>query len=510
MAHFISARKWGNSMLHRYVDDKGDHVEEVNYKPTLYIRDETGKSTGWTDMTGTIPVSPLILEEMKKSGDQLSSYSKSGILYGQPNFELQFLYSRYPKLEPGLHPLCRISFIDIEVDSSSGFPEPAEANYEVDCLCQWDSVSKKFHVFTLCDWSPSHSVLPGSMPSDFDLKSIVYTKFNTERELLVAWLAHWKANPPAILSGWHVAGFDMPYLYNRCLKVLGETPTKALSPFSVVRSKNYIDDFGNEAVEIDIYGVSILDLLDLYRKFTFKPRESYKLGYIGKVEIGEDKLDFGEDSLSHAELKRLNPSRYVDYNIKDVWLTLAIDQKRLLIDLAAFIAQTAKINFTDVYGPVKTWDAIVCNFLAESNRVAQVMEPSFKKSFEGAFVKEVKASLLKWIASFDLASLYPSIIHQWNMCPSTISSIESFSYGDYVDDIINKTLDFSGLPNKQISIAANGVAFETNRKGVLPELVDTLLKKRKSVKKEMLELKKRRQLVIAELKSREIEVDAND
>jgi DNA polymerase elongation subunit (family B) len=492
-------------MLHRYVDDRGDHTEEVKFQPVLYIRDESRKDkSGWKDVTGKLDVGPLKLESMKEAKESVTSYSQAGILYGQPNFELQFLSTRYPDLVPGLHPKCRTTFIDIEVDSSRGFPDPERAAYEIDCICQWDTVDQKFYVFSLCGWDPSVSVLAKAIGQE-GLDSVIFQKFEDEWRLLNAWVQHWKAKMPAILTGWNVTGFDMPYLHNRCLQILGESKVKELSPFNIVRTSNYTDDFGNEKIEIDVYGVCVLDLLDLYKKFTFKPRESYKLGYIGLVEIGEEKLDF-EGSTSHADLRKRFPSRYVDYNVKDVWLTVQIDAKRKLIDLAAFIAQTAKINFTDVYSPVKTWDAIICNFLLDSKRVAKVMEPSHRKPFEGAYVKEVKAALNRWIVSFDVASLYPSIIWQWNMCPSTISSIESLPYGDYVDDMMNESVTMT----PGITYTANGVAFETNKKGVLPELVEHFIKKRKTVKKEMIELKREREVILAELNRRGIKVDNDD
>ena len=228
----------------------------------------------------------------------------------------------------------------------------------------------------------------------------------------------------------------------------------------------------------------ILDYLDLYRKHTFVRRESYKLDYIGEVELGQNKLDNPYDTFK--EFYQNDYQRFVEYNIQDVELVDKLEDKMQLIALHLTMAYEAKVNYQDVFGQVRIWDCIIYHHLRSKNIVPPAITES-KESFgyEGAYVKDPVIGFHDWIASFDLNSLYPHLIMQYNISPETMVGFDPNRVN--VENMLNQKSDLSDLDGK--TITPNGAQFRTDKRGFLPELMETLYQERVVYKKKMLEAK---------------------
>ena len=223
----------------------------------------------------------------------------------------------------------------------------------------------------------------------------------------------------------------------------------------------------------------------MYRKHTFVRRESYKLDHIGEVELGQNKLDNPYDTFK--EFYQNDYQRFVEYNIQDVELVDKLEDKMQLIALHLTMAYEAKVNYQDVFGQVRVWDTIIYNHLRSKNIVPPAMQESkTSDGYEGAYVKDPVVGFHDWICSFDLNSLYPHLIMQYNISPETMVGFEPNRVN--VENMLNEKSDLSDLDGR--TITPNGAQFRTDKRGFLPELMDTLYKERVIYKKRMLEAQK--------------------
>ena len=247
---------------------------------------------------------------------------------------------------------------------------------------------------------------------------------------------------------------------------------------------------------IDIAGISILDYLDMYRKFTYANRESYRLDYIANVEIGEQKLSYAEYGSLHTLYKR-DYHKFIEYNVKDVELVELLDDKMKLIEMAIALAYSAKVNFADVFSQVRMWDSICYHHLRKKNIVLPPKKSASKNTqFVGAYVKEPQAGIHDWVVSFDLNSLYPHLMMQYNLSPEKMVEANDellnslwknkSAYGN----IIDKEFDTSLLKKYDVTVAPNLMFFKRDSQGFFPEILEDLYERRKSSKKKMIEAQK--------------------
>jgi len=297
--------------------------------------------------------------------------------------------------------------------------------------------------------------------------------------MLREFVMFWQANCPDIMTGWNVEGYDVPYLINRITKILGEDYIRKLSPFGMVNSRS-INFMGSEKVIWDIVGVVVLDYLDLYKKFTYSSQESYALGHIGTVELGIGKHEL-EGSFKDAYTNHWDD--FVRYNAHDSDLVLQIDAKLKFIEVILTIAYLAKCNLKDVFGPVKTWDIFIYNYLKSKNIVIPPQGKKHGGEFEGAWVKEPVPGMYGWTMSFDFTALYPSIIRQWNMSPETFIGMQpGVNVNSFMKGVVESTIHLDA------TLAANGAMFRKDVYGIIPEVVKVVIDGRKIAKKEMLKL----------------------
>jgi DNA polymerase elongation subunit (family B) len=222
---------------------------------------------------------------------------------------------------------------------------------------------------------------------------------------------------PNILTGWNIEFFDIPYLCNRICKILGDDSVRQLSPWNIVNSREF-NRLNRTELIFEIIGVSVLDYLDLYKKFTYTAQESYKLDHIAKVELGKEKLSYDEYT-SFKEFYKNDWKKFVDYNVVDVELVDQLEDKMRLIELILTMAYDAKCNYVDVFSAVRTWDCILWNHLYNKNIIVHQREGKPSRQIVGAYVQEPVPGKYDWVVSFDATSLYPSIIMQYNLSPET-------------------------------------------------------------------------------------------
>tara|TARA_Y100000592_G_scaffold52595_1_gene83087 strand:- start:800 stop:2872 length:2073 start_codon:yes stop_codon:yes gene_type:complete len=313
---------------------------------------------------------------------------------------------------------------------------------------------------------------------------VAYIKCKNEEDLIHEFLTFWEKTQPDVITGWNTEFFDIPYLYNRIMK-FSEKDVKRLSPWGNVYSRD-VYTMGRTHQLIDISGVAHLDYFDLYRKFTYTSQESYRLDHIAFVELGEKKESNPYETFKDWYTK--DYQSFIEYNITDVELVDRLEDKMKLIELALTMAYEAKVNYIDVLGSTKYWDIIIYNYLKSKNIVIpQKLQYKKDKDLEGAYVKDPQVGMHKWVMSFDLNSLYPHLIMQYNISPETLVYKQPIP-NMKVDKLLHKEFDSSKL-NKHHTMTPNGAVFRTDKKGFLPELMENMYNDRVKFKRKMLEVK---------------------
>ena len=223
-----------------------------------------------------------------------------------------------------------------------------------------------------------------------------------------------------VLSGWNSEGYDIPYTVNRVTRVLSKEDTRRFCLWNQFPKKREYEKFGRTAVTYDLVGRVHLDSLELYRKYTYEERHSYRLDAIGEMEVGERKTVYEGtlDQLYNNDFKT-----FIEYNRQDVALLDKLDKKLKFIDLANTIAHENTVLLQTTLGAVAVTEQAIIN---EAHHRGMIV-PSRAKRDElgdtqaaGAYVAYPKKGLHDWIGSMDINSLYPSVIRALNMGPETI------------------------------------------------------------------------------------------
>jgi DNA polymerase elongation subunit (family B) len=378
--------------------------------------------------------------------------------------------------------------IDIEVGSENGFPDPYLANEQITAICL-RYLSGEVVVWGCGEYDRE---------KDKNTKGeLTYVKCEDEYNLCKKFLRYWEENCPDVISGWNIKFFDIPYLVNRLNKILGEDETKKLSPWGFINSRKAIV-MNRELTAYEFVGVSTLDYIELYRWYapSGKSQESYRLDHIASVELGENKLSYDEFDNLHS-LYRLDHQKFIEYNIKDVDLVFKLEDKLKLIELGLTLGYDTKCNFEDIFAQTRMWDALIYNYLLDKNIIVPPKEDKTKNSaFEGAYVKEPQVGLHNWVASFDLNSLYPHLMMQYNISPETLIEVKDYtpemrdvlSKGISVDRLLSKESNLSRLEG--VTITPNGQYFTTEKQGFLPRMLEEMYVDRSKFKKLMITAKK--------------------
>ena len=471
----------GNNIFYRGVKNNRSVKLKIAYKPTIFL--PVNKPTEWKNLQNEY-LDKLTLDSIRECRDYVQRYKDvdNFKIYGNTRYEYAYIADEFKGAIEWDQTKINIAIIDIEVGSENGFPDPYKANEPITSIAV-KTVGGNMKVYGGGDFNNQRD-------------DVTYIKCRDEYDLCKRFLEDWQLNTPDIITGWNTRFFDIPYLINRFTKILGESEMKTLSPWGYINERKMVVR-GREMIEYDIYGISSLDYIELYRWYApgGKSQDSYRLDNIAQVELGEGKISYDEFENLH-QLYRLNYQKFIEYNIKDVELILKLEDKLKLIELALTLAYDTKSNFNDVFAQTRMWDAIIYNYLFERNIVVPPNETSVKDgAFEGAYVKDPQIGVHDYVASFDLNSLYPHLMIQYNISPETIVEVRDYdanmreivSNGVSVDKLLIKSVNLSNLSG--VTITPNGQFFRTDKQGFLPKMLEEMYEDRKKFKKMMISAK---------------------
>ena len=438
-----------------------------NYHPYMFIQKQGGKYRTLDNK----PVEKMQFDSISDAKDFIGRYEdvSNMEIYGLNAFTYVYIFDAF-KGEINYDPkTIRIGNIDIEVAADEGFPDIQKADKEITAIAlRFQGTNYVFGCGHFISNDPNTS----------------YLRCKNEYDLLAKFLLAWQHLDMDIVTGWNVEFFDMPYLVNRIKSLLGLSEAKKLSPWGILNER-MVEFKGKENQSYEPVGITVLDYYQLYRKFTFGNQESYKLDYISQIELGEKKVDYSEYG-NLLELYKKDYQKFIEYNIQDVVLVEKLDDKLKFLEQVMALAYDAKVNYSDTMTTVRSWDVIIHNYLLEQN----IVIPQFKKqpdneALVGGHVKEPKIGLSKWVVSFDLNSLYPHLIMQYNISPETFVGKVGFPSIDY---LLEGDWEYR---DGMVAYAANGCTYKKDKQGFLPALMEKMYNSRAEYKKLMLEAKKR-------------------
>ena len=468
MKFYTHFSKLGNHILVRGYNNGKRFNDKIEYNPVLYLS-AGNKDADYKTLDGQ-SVAPVSQGTMRDATEFMKRYEDvdNFKVYGSTNFPYVYINEAYPGKVDYDPEQIKIANIDIEVGSENGFPEPASATEPITAITF--KIAGHFYVFGCGDY-------------DNNRDDVTYLKCRDENNLIMRFLDMWEETSPDIVTGWNIQFFDIPYLNNRITKLMGDNTAKRLSPFRRIGERT-TTIHNKQQVAFDLIGIAILDYIELYKKFTYSQQESFSLNHIAYLELGEKKLDYSEVESLH-QLYRTNFQKFIEYNIHDVELVDRIDAKMQLIDMALALAYDAKVNYTDVFTQVRMWDTLIHNELIEQNIVVpQNVHTAKDEQYAGAYVKDPIIGMHEWVVSFDLNSLYPHLIMQYNVSPETI--VEGRHTSISIDNLLNSEYQAQG----EYCMAANGHYFKRDKQGFLPAMMQRMYDDRSLYKKKMIEAQK--------------------
>ena len=486
---YTNVQMVGDHFLVRgYEDGKQFIRRDEGFRPTLFV--PTNKKTKYKTLNGehVSPIKPGCITDCRnfiKKYDGVNNFK----IYGNEKYIYQYISDNYPEKEIKFDiGKIKVYTIDIEVASENGFPDVNNAAEEI-------------LLITIQDYNTKQIITWGQGPFKLKQDNHYYKQFNNEYDLLNDFINWWMVddNIPEIITGWNSEAYDIPYIVRRLYKVLGQKLTKRFSPWGLVSERELVV-MGRTQIQYDIGGITQLDYMTLYKKFTYKAQESYRLDYIGFIELGQQKLDHSEFD-TFKDFYTNGWQKFVEYNVKDVELVDSLEDKMKLIELAITMAYDAKVNYTDVFSQVRMWDTIIYNYLKDRNIAIPPKENVSKdEKYAGAYVKEPIPGVYDYVVSFDLNSLYPHLLMQYNISPETL--LEERHPNVSVEKILNREINFEMY--KDYAVCPNGAMYRKDIRGFLPEIMEKIYKERTVYKKKMLDETKKLEEIENEMNRRKI------
>jgi DNA polymerase elongation subunit (family B) len=478
----------GKFILLRGVENGKRVRRKVEYRPTFFLLSQ--EQSEFTTLAGECvkPIQPGTISECREFLERYKGVDNFPV-FGNNRYEYAYIADEYP--DDILWDAGKVltAYLDIEVGSENGFPEPRDAAEQITAITL--KIKGNYFVFGVGDYSKHRD-------------DVHYAKCRDEFDLIKRFMDLWTRFYPDVISGWNIKFFDIPYLVNRISKLFGEDEAKKLSPWNRLSEREAFV-MNREHQVFDLDGIATLDYIELYRKFTYSQQESYRLDHIAHVELGEKKLDYSEFETLH-QLYKYDYQKFIEYNIKDVELVEKLEDKMKLIELALTLAYDNKVNYDDVFTQVRMWDSIVYNHLMKKKIVIPQMKMGEKKTqYEGAYVKDPICGMHEWVVSFDLNSLYPHLIMQYNISMETLVQPSNYSIEMRntvrenkvnVDSMLNRQVRLDYLKNVGVTLTPNCQFFNVKKQGVLPEIMDSMYKDRTRYKKLAIEAKKKIETVL--------------
>ena len=470
MSFYTNVQLVGDDLLYLgYEEGPGGLLERIQrrmkFSPTLFV--VTDKETKYKTLDGRY-AKPVRFESVREARGFVDKYRdvEGFDVHGYDRYLYQYISEEFPNEVDFDLKTLKITSLDIEVACENGFPNVQECAEPLLSITVQDYTTKQIKVW-------------GTRPYQNTRKDVEYVYCDDEEHLLNCFLAYWGVEFPDVLTGWNVELYDIPYICGRLERLFGAKKMKQMSPWNIVHREE-MEIKGRTQILYNMYGVSVLDYMDLYKKFTYTNQESYRLDHIASVELGQNKLDHSEFE-NFKEFYTQDWQKFIDYNIIDVELVLRLEDKMKLIELAIALAYDAKVNMKDVYYQVRMWDTLIYNYLKNRNLVVPPAKRSNKnEKYAGAYVKEPIPGKYDWVVSFDLNSLYPHLIMQYNISPETL--VERRHPTVTVDRILNEEIE----PDPNFALCANGSQYRKDVHGFLPEMMQKIYDERVQSKKLML------------------------
>jgi DNA polymerase elongation subunit (family B) len=491
----------------------------ANY--AFYFDDPKGK---YRTIYGT-PVSKISTHSYKEFQKELRIHSKKRIWESDFKPVFRCLEHNYLNAEP---PKLHTAFFDIEVDF-----DPVRGFSTVQ-----DPFNKINAVSVYLDWLGKLVTLaipPASMSWE-TAEELAATHsdcfiFKSEEDLLDTFLN--LIDDADILSGWNSEGYDIPYTVGRIIKVLSKDDTRRLCLWGQFPKLREFERFGASQITYDLIGRVHMDYMQLYRKYTYEERHSYSLDAIGEYELNERKTAY-EGTLD--QLYNKDFQKFLEYNRQDTILLDKLDKKLKFLDLANTIAHDNTVLLMTTMGAVATTEQAIINEAHSQGLVVpnrRNREESGETQAAGAYVAHPKKGMHEWIGAIDINSLYPSAIRALNMGPETIvGQLRPIMTDKYIKEKIDNGVSFAGAwdglfgsleytsvmngeqgteitidwelggndtlsaadvwrlifdNNKDWVLSANGTIFTTDKKGIIPGLLERWYAERKEMQKKLKE-----------------------
>ena len=468
MSFYTNVQMVGDNLLYLGYENGQRIQRKFKFSPTLFV--VTDKKTKFKTLDGRY-AKPIRMESIREARAFVDKYKdiENFEVHGYDRYLYQFISKEFPKEVDYDIKGLKITSLDIEVACENGFPNVQECVEPLLSITVQDYISRKIKVW-------------GTKPYTNTRDDVEYILCDSEEHLLRGFLHYWTTNFPDILTGWNVELYDVPYICGRMERLFGEREMKQMSPWGIVHREE-MEIKGRQQIIYNMYGINVVDYLDLYKKFTYTNQESYRLDHIAFVELGQKKLDHSEFE-NFKEFYTKDWQKFIDYNILDVELVSRLEDKMKLIELAIALAYDAKVNIRDVYYQVRMWDTIIYNFLKDKGIVVPPSKRSDKnEKYEGAYVKEPKPGRYDWVVNFDLNSLYPHLIMQYNISPETL--VDRRHPTATVTRLLEKQVEIDGT----YCVAPNGAQYRKDVHGFLPQIMQKIYDERTLYKKKMLKAK---------------------
>jgi DNA polymerase elongation subunit (family B) len=467
---YTNVKLIGNHIFHRGYDDEVEVKEKIKYEPTLYIPSNKKTKYLTLDNKYVSPIKPGTVSDTRKFVEKYKDV-EGFEYYGNTNPTYQFISDEYPEevIDFDINQI-KLYVLDIETTAEQGTIDAIAAKEEI-------------LLITIQDYASKEIITWGSRTFTERVENHTYIECENEAELLQSFLDFWENNYPDVVTGWNISGYDIPYIINRISKLFGESEAKRLSIWKGLNTREYTVN-GRDEIEYQIYGITVLDYLQLFKKFAFISVENYRLNTVAEQVLKETKLDHDEYE-TFKDFYTQNFTLFIRYNIQDCILISKFEKKLCLIKLAFILAYQAKVNPEDVYYQGRMWDGIIYNYLRRNGVVIPIKKEAIEKKekFKGAHVKQPQIGKFKYVCSLDLASLYPSLIRTYNISPETLVDERN----DYVsiDEIV--TGDFKiKTEHKGYTICPNGSMYRKDKQGFLPKIMEKMFNERSVYKQKML------------------------
>ena len=457
-------------LLVRGIKNGKDYKQRMDFMPTHYSL--TNEKSPYKNLQGQ-NLKPFTLDNIfdaRRFRKEMTEMRSP--VYGLERYHYQYIGQEYPKDIEWSKDLIKIFTVDIETTCEAGFPDVENPQETIICLTVKNQSNKQIITWGIGEYKN-------------DRPDVTYVYCKHEKELIFQFMKFWIKNYPDVVTGWNCKFFDMPYLMNRIKAIAGSEVANKMSPWNIAEAKE-VRTQGRVQTVYDIKGVAILDYLDLYKWFIPTRQESYKLDFIGELELKQPKNEnpYG----TFKEFYEKDFQKFVDYNIQDVEIVDKLEDKLGLIDLSLTVAYESKVNYDDIFSQVRVWDTLIANYLMERKICVPPREEHTKDSkYEGAYVKDPIPGQHKWMVSFDINSLYPHILIQYNISPEKLYGSHDTIPG--VEKMLHKKLDLDFLKENDLTMTPNGAMFKRDSQGFLSEMMEKMYKERVIYKKRMIKAK---------------------